>query len=150
MATMKKFFLRILGRVLMNSLHDSFTAHIRPPFYLDRCILLTGLSLHITTNPGPESWLIWQAAPMARLWWHTQKNFKVIFWFYFFVTTFFSHKILVYHNKNKFFSNLLSLKCLNKFIVNFCRQSFWSKFSCLTCLVTKQCFLIFLFTNNFF
>ena len=36
------------------------------------------LSLHITTNLGPESWLSWLAATMARHWWHSVlPSFKI-------------------------------------------------------------------------
>ena len=36
---------RIFGTILMNSLHNSFTAHLGLPFFLSKCILLTGPSL---------------------------------------------------------------------------------------------------------
>ena len=45
MASLKMFFGRIFGTVLMIYLNDSFTAHSKLPFVLARCILLTGLSL---------------------------------------------------------------------------------------------------------
>ena len=42
---MKQVFCRIFDIVLMNSLHNSFTAHLGLPLFLARCILSTRLSL---------------------------------------------------------------------------------------------------------
>ena len=83
-----------------HSLNNNSIGPLWLPLFLARLILLTGLSLvsaslapnptsiaqnyslgvgevwwmlslHITINPGPDSWLSWSAAPMARHWWHS-------------------------------------------------------------------------------
>ena len=58
---LEEFFYRIFGTVLITSLHNSFTAHLRLSFLLVICILSTGLSLILAcTSPLSFDSTDWQ------------------------------------------------------------------------------------------
>ena len=68
---LEEVFCRIFGTVLMKFPSDSFTAHLGLPFFLSRCILLTGLSL-ILACTSPRILALRLDSPDWQLqWWDT-------------------------------------------------------------------------------